>query len=284
MKIHLLFKTDRSINLNMLRRTIHKNWKRFLKVSACGVCLTLFSYEALAWGAQGHQVIANLAQGQLTPRARQEVDRLLALEPGETLASISTWADEHRNPATAGWHFVNFPRDSCAFDPSRDCAGGQCVVGAIDRQAEILASNASDEKRLLALKYLVHFVGDVYQPLHAGYLDDKGGNTYQLQVFKRGSNLHSLWDSGLIRSFDEDVDEMSKRLSAKRVAQKFGTMTAAQAAETSCQIVGSQGFYPSRQVGADYIERFTPVLEQQLIAAGAHLARLLNRIFSGTVR
>ena len=84
---------------------------------------------------------------------------------------------------------------------------------AIDRQAEVLKSNAPSEKRLNALKYLVHLVGDVYQPLHAGYLDDKGGNTYQLQAFMRGSNLHAFWDSGLIKNLDEDVEAMTTRLS-----------------------------------------------------------------------
>ena len=167
---------------------------------------------ALAWGAQGHQVVAKLAQAQLSAPARREVDRLLALEPGETLASISTWADEHRNPTTAGWHYVNFPRDTCTYDRDRDCPDGQCVVGAIEKQVAVLRSNAPDERRLAALKYLVHLVADVHQPLHGGYRDDKGGNTYQVQAFGRGSNLHALWDSGLIKSLDEDVDTLTARL------------------------------------------------------------------------
>ena len=164
---------------------------------------------AIAWGSQGHQVIAGLALEQLTPKARAEVDRLLAREPGETLVSISTWADEHKNPVTARWHYVNFPRDSCTFDAERDCPDGQCLVAAIRRQAAILASSAKDEQRLIALKYLAHLVGDLYQPLHAGYLDDRGGNSYQLQAFKRGSNLHALWDSGLIKNMNEDADAMT---------------------------------------------------------------------------
>jgi len=156
----------------------------------------------MAWGSEGHQVIALIAQSQLTPKARGEVDRLLKLEPGATLDSVSTWADEHRNPSTAPWHYVNFPRETCVYEQARDCPDGKCVVGAIERQSKILAFATTDEERLAALKFLVHFVGDVHQPLHAGYLDDKGGNTYQLQAFMRGTNLHALWDTVIIRSFN----------------------------------------------------------------------------------
>jgi hypothetical protein len=153
------------------------------------IILWLLTSTAHAWGTQGHQVIANLAYAQLTSKAKAEVDRLLALEPGATLASISTWADETRNKTSASWHYVNFPRDTCTYDPARDCPDGQCVVCAIDEQLAILASNTTDEKRLVALKYVVHLVADIHQPLHAGYADDRGGNKYQTQAFGRGTSL-----------------------------------------------------------------------------------------------
>jgi protein-tyrosine-phosphatase len=232
-----------------------------------------------AWGTQGHQVIASLAYAQLTPAARKEVDRLLALEPGETLGSISTWADEHRNPSTGARHYVNFPRDSCTFDAQRDCPDGHCVVGAIEREMAVLVSNASDESRLKALKYVVHLVGDVHQPLHAGYLDDKGGNTVQLQAFMRGTNLHALWDSGLIRSLEQDTDTMVQRLLLRSLPVATRNGSAAQAAEESCRIVGTPGFYPARKVGMDYIEHFKPTMEQRLAQAGVRLAGMLNRVF-----
>jgi hypothetical protein len=141
-----------------------------------GLMACLATSNAMAWGTDGHQVIALIAQSQLTPKALAEVERLLALEPGETLVSVSTWADEHRNPTSAAWHYVNFPSDGCTYDAQRDCPDGKCVVDAINRQLDVLTSSAPDDKRLNALKYLVHFVGDVHQPLHAGYYDDKGGN------------------------------------------------------------------------------------------------------------
>lgn len=239
----------------------------FLLVLVCGG-------QAHAWGTEGHQVIATLAERQLTPAARAGVHRLLALEPGATLVSISTWADEHRSPQTAAWHYVNLPRGDCMYEAERDCPDGRCVVAAIERQSKVLASKAPDELRFAALKYLVHLVADVHQPLHAGYQDDRGGNTYQLQAFGRGTNLHTVWDSGLIKHLDEDVDTLAARLGQGRSHRPW---TAAQAAQESCSIVASAGFYPGRHLDAVYLERFTQVMETRLALAGARLAELLNR-------
>lgn len=238
--------------------------------------LTWLPPLANAWGSAGHQVISNLAEAQLTPKARTEVTRLLALEPGSTLASISTWADEHRNPSTAAWHYVNLPRGSCTYVAERDCPGGQCVVAAIERQAAILTSNVPDEKRLTALKYLVHLVGDIYQPLHAGYADDKGGNKYQIQAFGRGSNLHALWDSGLIDQLGMRPEELVRGLQSRSIASSSPTLSIASVAEESCRVVAQAGFYPGRKVGAEYLEAYRSVLEGQLTLAGARLAGILN--------
>ena len=243
-----------------------------------GVAL-LVPVAALAWGAQGHQVVATLAQASLTPKATSAVNRLLSLEPGVTLASISTWADEHRDPATTAWHYVNFPRTSCSYEPARDCPDGNCVVGALNRQLEVLASGAPDAERLLALKYVVHLVADVHQPLHAGYTDDRGGNRYQVQAFGEGTNLHALWDFGLIRNLRMDTVKLSARLRTTPLPSSRGELDVARFAEESCRMVGMTGFYPERKVDDAYIERFTPIIEQRLAIAGARLAGLLNRLF-----
>jgi hypothetical protein len=237
------------------------------------LCLPM---HALAWGAQGHRVIASLAQTQLSAKASTEVARLLALEPGATLESISTWADEHRNPASARWHYVNFPRGSCIFVAHRDCPDGKCVVAAIEQQLAIVSGHGPDNKRLNALKYLVHLVGDVHQPLHAGYRDDKGGNTFQLRAFMHGSNLHAVWDSGLIRQLNEDVAETAVRLRKQALPNAVLSSSPTQAAEESCRLVATPGFYPDRLVDLRYIQRFTPLMEQRLATAGARLAAMLN--------
>lgn len=234
---------------------------------------------AHAWGSEGHQVISLIAQSQLTPRAKAEVDRLLAIEPGETLASISTWADEHRNPATARSHYINFPRGDCVYNEPRDCPDGRCVVVAIKKQVEVLGSSATDDQKLTALKFLVHFVGDVHQPLHAGYQDDKGGNQYQLQAFMRGSNLHAVWDSGLIKNMNEEVQAMADRLRATPVGASSRKLDPVLAAQESCAIVSQPGFYPERLIDVPYVHRFTPVVESRLAIAGERLANALNAVF-----
>ena len=128
-----------------------------------------FHSSAHVRGVAGHRLVATLAEQQLTPRTKSEIDRLLAAELGATLASISTRADESRSPRTAPWHYVNLPRDAdCQYDAARDCPNGQCVVGAIERQLKVLVAAASDTEKLQALKYLVHFVADIHQPLHVG--------------------------------------------------------------------------------------------------------------------
>jgi hypothetical protein len=139
-----------------------------------------------------------------------------------------------------------------------------------------LKPNAPADRHLLALKYVVHFVADIYQPLHAGYAEDRGGNTYQLQAFMRGSNLHALWDVGLIKNLDVSNEALTARLAAMPV--QVGEFRAASIAEESCRIVGTPGFYPDRKVDVPYIERFTPVMEDRLRLAGARLAAVLNGV------
>lgn len=255
---------------------------RVIVFAMAAVSLFAHGEAAHAWGFDGHRTIALIAQTQLTPKARAEVDRLLSLEPGATLESISTWADEHKNRSTASWHYVNFPRGTCTYDARRDCPDGNCLVGAIQRQVVILGSNAPAEKRLQALKYVVHLVGDVHQPLHAGYADDKGGNRYQVQFAGRGTNLHAIWDSGLIKTLNESSGVLAARLSKERAKRGTGRtaneFAPVQAAEESCRIVGREGFYPGRTVNRDYVEQYQTILEEQLVIAGTRLASALNQV------
>src|SRR5215203_309431 len=131
---------------------------------------TCFPMPAAAWGPDAHRLVAGLAEGDLATFARAEIKRLLSLEDGATLVSISSEADDTRTATTAPWHYVNLPRTAdCRYLEARDCVGGQCVVAAIETQARVLASSANDTERLLALKYLVHLVADVHQPLHAAF-------------------------------------------------------------------------------------------------------------------
>ncbi len=232
--------------------------------------------QAFAWGSQGHEVVAAIAWRGLQPKARQEVARLLALESGQTLESIATWADEHRSAATGAWHYVNFPRDTCSYEPLRDCPDGKCVVAAIARQQAVFASHASDSERFKALKYLVHLVADVHQPLHAGYADDRGGNRFQLRAFVRGSNLHALWDSGLLHQMELDNTALVALLQSLAPVAYGRDLNVVHMAQESCRIVALADFYPQGELSDAYVQRFTPVVQQRLALAGARLAAMLN--------
>ena len=236
----------------------------------------VFSTQAAAWGSQGHQVVAAMAWELLQPATRAEVKRLLALEPGETLESLSTWADEHRNPATGPWHYVNFPRGNCQYEPERDCPDGNCVVAAIERERVIWASNANDKTRLKALKYLVHLVADIHQPLHAGYRDDRGGNQFQLRAFMRGSNLHAVWDSGLLRQLDMDNQALVAVLQKVPVPPAKLHVAMAEVAEESCRLVAQPGFYPPDRIDQAYVKQFSPVMLARLATAARRLAWMLD--------
>jgi hypothetical protein len=240
------------------------------------VLAALAPLHAFAYGTEGHQMVAALAEQHLSERARTDVGRLLALEPGSTLVSISTWADETKSSSTAAWHYVNLPRDvECRYDAARDCPTGQCVVAAIERQRKVLSSAAPDLERLKALKYLVHFVADVHQPLHAGYADDRGGNKYQMQAFGRGTNLHAVWDAALIAHWPGGPSALFTELSTNAMPSE--STTPAQWAQESCQIVASSWFYPqSRRLETDYPRSANPALRERLGSAARRLASLLN--------
>ncbi len=239
--------------------------------------LALVAQAAHAWGVLGHRVVAELAWAQMTPPARAAASRLLALEPGATLASVASWADENRDDTTRPWHFVNFPRGTCTYDAARDCPDGQCVIAAIERQMAVLASNAGDAQRLVALKFVVHLVADVHQPLHAGHADDRGGNRYQLQAFGSGTNLHALWDSGLLRERNDTAKALVHKLQSLPSSTLAHDLDLTHAARESCSIVDKPGFYPPHILPDDYATRFSPLLDRQLELAAARLAGWLNR-------
>lgn len=251
---------------------------------------TLVSTPAFAWGAQGHRLVARLAEAHLDPAAKAEVDRLLATEPGDTLANIAPWADQLRaedpdlGKRSAGWHYVNMAEDGCVYDPPKHCRDGDCVIEALKAQSARLADRSlSDAERLQALKFVVHLVGDMHQPMHAGYGHDKGGNTYQLQFNERGTNLHSLWDSGMFYALQLDDDQYLQRLQALPAPTGIGApqlqRDATAWAEQSCRIATREGVYPpGHKADEAYASVWRPVAEAQLRLAGERLAALLNEL------
>jgi hypothetical protein len=242
----------------------------------------LLARPALAWGPLGHRIVARLAEAQLTPSARAQVDRLLQEQGARHLSDIAVRADDLRDSdpvlfkRTSRLHFVNFHSPDCLYDPPRDCANGQCVVAAITHYALILGDRSrNDTERAQALDFVVHFVADVHQPLHASSGNDFGGNDYQVRWHDRGTNLHRVWDSLMLDDAHLSAAQYARALMGGNMPAQTGG-TPAQWAEESCRIARTV-YPPTRTITQAYVERERPVAEQRLRQAGARLAELLNR-------
>jgi nuclease S1 len=169
-----------------------------------------------AWGRLGHRVISRVAKQHLTPKARDAIADLL--DPGETLADASTWADEHRRelPKTAPWHYVDVPLDEPRYDSkwSADDPKHGCVVDKINEFKTTLKDQSkSVEDRRFALRFLIHCVEDMLMSRHVGDNHDRGGDDTQVRFFERGMKMHSLWDSGMIERVSKDEEFWLKELS-----------------------------------------------------------------------
>ena len=141
----------------------------------------------------------------------------------------------------------------------------------------MLASDGPDEERLKALKYVVHFVADAHQPLHGGFDDDRGGNSYQVQAFGRGTNLHALWDTGLIQQWPGGAASLRAAVEGEKSSIDTTLSPGAWAAE-SCRVVEFEGFYPAgHKLDDEYAQRWGKVLVQRMAAAARRLAALLNQ-------
>ena len=223
------------------------------RMALCG--LTLFTLAGLAsapaahaWGCKGHQTVALIAEKQLTPEAKQMVQALLTGNPidpalkrycgdavRDAMGDASTWADDIRNQAKNGtWHYIDIPRGAKRAPFSAFCGKDGCVTKAIQDELAILKNkNADAAKRAEALRYIIHFVGDLHQPLHATTNDDEGGNCVPVNYFRRKAlqhdqgyspNLHGLWDTAIPERDMEGAD-------AAEYAETLGEIFASQIEE-----------------------------------------------------
>lgn len=247
-----------------------------------------FSSVASAWGGAGHRVVAQMAEARLSAPVNAEVRRLLAISGASTLADVATWADDVRDlpgesalaKATTRMHYINFADDRCHYDAARDCPGGQCVIGAIDHYSTVLGDLArGDVERAEALRFLVHFVGDVHQPLHAGYRSDRGGNNHQVQIDGKGSNLHAVWDHKVLASHKQGWRKLATALQPSPGNVANGTPR--DWAEASCRLTRDAGIYPARRtIGPTYLEAMRPIADQRLQRASIELSAMLERILT----
>ncbi len=259
------------------------------RLLAASLALFVAVPAAQAWGPMGHSIVAELAQRHLSPAAEQQVEHLLAADHTTSLAAIASWPDEIRNDPsqqtlwkqTSKLHYIDFQSDTCEYVPPRDCPGGLCVIDALNHYVSVLGDRSqSDANRLQALKFVVHFIGDEHQPLHANFQQDKGGNEYQVQMDGKGTQLHRVWDSGLLytRGLDwkayADVLDVQTPVALPAPRAPLDNPYA-QWAEESCQI--TRDIYPSgHKIDQAYVDAERPVAEQRLREAGRRLAEVLN--------
>lgn len=239
---------------------------------------------AFAWGPPGHEVVAEVASRQLTPEGRVLVEDLLGAPAADALRDASSWADDLRAyeglGITAPYHYVNFPRGNCTYTAARDCPGGRCIVSALERFTERLRRDPDPAARAAALKWVLHLVADVHQPLHAGRAEDRGGNDIQVRWQGDGTNLHALLDSGLIarrgvRPVPYADALVGGQPQPSRAAVRWNRDAPRHWAEESCRLV--PGVYPDdARIDRRYADRTRAVLEQRLLLAGLRLAALLN--------
>jgi hypothetical protein len=257
-----------------------------------------------AWGPSGHRIVAMVAMEHVSEQTRQKVKAILG---EETLADVANWADDVRDdrPDTAQWHFVNLPHNNNAvFSRTRDChatddGGPGCVITAIEKFSAVLRnSSSSADDRAEALKFIVHFVGDLHQPLHVSFADDRGDNNIKVTFFGRDSKLHRVWDSGIIgRASLSDTDfaeELESELE-EWSASEFGVTGATQAQKVANIKAGTPDEWArqsfrlavrnaydtvprngSARLGQPYYEANWKVVDIQLIRAGLRLARILD--------
>jgi S1/P1 Nuclease len=256
--------------------------------------LVLFpiSSDVWAWGDEGHKVICEMAIRLVQPGTRAEIQKLISTdERFSSFGESCTWPDHPRQRASE--HFVNLPRDSAGL-LFESCPGASaCVVTAIRKDFEALSSNnASQAKKLASLKFLGHWVGDIHQPLHVSFEDDRGGNNVVV-TGECGPNLHSAWDTCLVlKAVGEDVDQSATELMKTITPVNIESWTrsapmdwanesfaiAEQAQTEYCNRQGASCDHPSGKVKIDasYVAVNTPIVREQLQKAGVRLAHLLD--------
>jgi len=270
---------------------------------------------AAAWWEYGHQTVAAIAWLEVTPATRAGIDRLLRQSklldtptcPAKTIEDASVWPDCVKNLGDRfsyayNWHFVDI--DVCKpFDPKGPCAGGNCVISQIERNQRLLAdTHLNPRERLMALIFLVHFVGDLHQPLHASERDnDAGGNKLRAHygAIAGRTNLHSIWDGLLAERAISTAPGDAKGLLAATTPESRATMEAGSVTDWAKESweLSRDTVYPTAthapacpptkpaDAGLDeaQIQQLIPVVRQRVLRGGLRLAKMLDDAFAGHV-
>ncbi len=273
--------------------------KLVTRVCACVLITQVCSpAPAWAWGKQGHRIVGHIAESRLTPEARAAVAKLLGEGKHLSDDDVANWADHIRGefPETFNWHFVDIPVETGDYVRGRDCKYGECVIERIERFKKVLASKtarANDRQR--ALKFLVHFVGDMHQPLHCAErrdskgVPDQGGNLciVHFQDETNTTNLHKVWDTQIIEHFMGETDPLSyaEKLREQITVPKAAAWKAGSVEDWAIEshrlakshvYAGVAADGPPTRLGPEYVARGREVTDEQLARAGVRLSEILN--------
>lgn len=257
---------------------------KFKSIFICGAVSMLMPFQSFGWSQKGHDVVAHIAERHLTPKTSAAVDSLFR---GQSMVYWANWLDNASHTPeydySRTWHYKN-------IDPQETYEGafknpkGDILTALLSKAAQLADSTTSFTDAALALKMIVHLMGDLHQPMHMGRYSDRGGNKHQVSFFDRETNLHSIWDSSLVETghkwsyteWADQIDRASESLQEVLVQGNFsdwGRETYEIAKEVYADTpVGTAVSY-------DYIAKWTPVIEQQLLKGGLRLASILNGIF-----
>lgn len=268
-----------------------------------GVLLAAFPLDfAFAWGEDGHSIVAEIAQRRLNDTARAAVDKVLK---HGSMASVANWADDVKftaRPETKAWHFVDIPLAAMGYDPATECKNDACVIAVLNTLKPQLQCGKDDQTKLDALRFVVHFVGDIHQPLHT-VSEATGGNGINVTVkfcglidpvctpSPQAANLHAVWDDTLITRTFYNWGAYVERLEsgwlktpeAQAVTTDATTVTdwALQAHAQASRVWRSNGTV----LDEAYYYESLPVVDRQLGTAGIRLARFLNEAYgAGTCK
>ncbi len=237
----------------------------------------------IEWGPTGHRAVGEIAEQYLTKKAHKKIQNLL---DGQSLALVSTYGDEiksdDRYKKFSAWHYVNFPFDS-KYENSEKNPQGDIIQGIAHCIKVLEDENSSVEDQVFYLKFLVHLMGDLHQPLHVGKAEDKGGNDFQVRWHNKGSNLHRVWDSDMINSWGMSYTELainSPRLSKDdlKLINRGNVLDWTYESQKLAKEV-YQSAKIGEKLGYRYSYQYVGVVRIQLQKAGIRLAKVLNNIY-----
>lgn len=235
------------------------------------------------WGQTGHRVVGAIADTHLTKKAQRQIDFLL---DGQSLAFVATYGDDIKSDSLHDrykpWHYINFPFDA-TYDGQQTSPDGDLAQGIAYCLNQLKSKNSSKKEKAFSLKLLVHLVGDLHQPLHIGKSEDRGGNRFQVNWFGRKTNLHRVWDSQMIDSYQMSYSELvenRKNLTPQQIAQiQQGTVTEWINEVRLLTLAIYEQTKQDENLSYAYRYRFMDQLREQLHRGGLRLAVLLNDAF-----